>query len=254
MSPICRSSARYIRRLMREVAGQRYARDPTRSCPESLANWHTCLQILWACGQLAAYGDGFLDRGQGLFRPPQVRQPVRLVVQRRGEVGKEGATRPPSARCTRPARPSGGRSARPRCTSCPRHGNVLNHSMRVGGQGSRPSMTACTRSTRSGGTTRRSIRSTIHCCSSKVAMRQVPGRPGTGSGPGPTAVGVVLGADKPPRRQPAWSCARTRSRACSARSSARISSSGRGTTIVHSTCLTRRVERRLLAVETTTDA
>ena len=124
---------------------------------------------------------------------------------------------------------------RPRCTGFPRHGNLTNQRMRVGGQGSRPSMTACTRSTRSGGTTRRSIRSTINCCCSKVAMRQVPGRPGTGSGPGPTAVGVVLGADRPPRRQPACSCARTRSRACSARSSARISSSGRGTAIAHST-------------------
>ena len=40
-------------------------------------------------GQLAADGDGFLDRGQGLFPPPQARQPVRLVVQRHGQVGEE---------------------------------------------------------------------------------------------------------------------------------------------------------------------
>ena len=35
-------------------------------------------------------GDGFLDGGQGLLPPPQVRQADRLVVQRRGEVGQEG--------------------------------------------------------------------------------------------------------------------------------------------------------------------
>ena len=40
-------------------------------------------------GELAADGDGFLDRGQGLLPPPQVRQAARLVVQRRGEVGQE---------------------------------------------------------------------------------------------------------------------------------------------------------------------
>ena len=34
--------------------------------------------------------DGFLDRGQRLLPPPQVRQPDRLVVQRHGEVGQEG--------------------------------------------------------------------------------------------------------------------------------------------------------------------
>ena len=33
--------------------------------------------------------DGFLDRGQGLLPPPQVRQAVGLVVQRHGEVGEE---------------------------------------------------------------------------------------------------------------------------------------------------------------------
>ena len=42
-----------------------------------------------ACGELAADGDGFLDRGQGLLPPPQLRQASRLVVQRHGEVGQE---------------------------------------------------------------------------------------------------------------------------------------------------------------------
>ena len=40
-------------------------------------------------GQLPADGDGLLDRGQRLLPPPQVGQPDRQVVQRRGQVGPE---------------------------------------------------------------------------------------------------------------------------------------------------------------------
>ena len=42
-------------------------------------------------GELAVGGEGFLDRGQGLFAPPQLGQTAGLVVQRRGEVGQERA-------------------------------------------------------------------------------------------------------------------------------------------------------------------
>ena len=47
------------------------------------------------CGELAADGDGFVDRGQGVLALPQVGQAAGLVVQRRGEVGQE---RPPLTR------------------------------------------------------------------------------------------------------------------------------------------------------------
>ena len=40
-------------------------------------------------GQVTADGDGFVDGGQRLLPPPQLSQPVGLVVQRGGEVGQE---------------------------------------------------------------------------------------------------------------------------------------------------------------------